>query len=417
MKITDRVSNAWNAFFNKDPTSEYRKITYGAHISSDPYRRPYTNYNGRTIVTPIATRIAMDVATIKFIHAEVDEDDHYLKTLDTDLNRCLWLSANWDQTGRELIQDFVETMFEVGHAVIVPTHVDIDPRDKESYKILELRVGKVTEWYPAHVKVEVYNEEKMQREEVLMTKNSVAIVKNPFFSIVNEPNSKLQRLMRKQALLDQIDERQGSGKLDLIIQLPFALKGALRKAQAEEREAEIDDQLANSKHGIAYLDSTEHVTQLNRPIENNLLEEIKDITTDIFNQLGLTDTILNGTADEKTMLNYYNRTIEPICAALCDEMTRKFISTTGIAQHKRIKFFRDAFRLVPVADLAELGDKFTRNEIMTSNEFRQIVGMKPSNDPKADMLNNANIASSNNEMKPMPPEGYEQLPMEENQNG
>lgn len=403
MSIWDRFQRGWNAFFNRDPTDYYRDI--GMSYSYRPDRPRLTKGNERSIVTSIFNRIAMDSAAIKIVHARLDDNDRFSKTIDSNLNNCLGLEANIDQTGRAFIQDVVMSMCDEGCVAIVPTDTTQDPNKTSSYDILEMRTGKILEWHPAHVKVKVYNEQTGQKEDILIAKRNVAIVENPLYAVVNEPNSTLQRLIRKLNLLDAVDEQSSAGKLDLIIQLPYVIKSEARRQQAEKRRKDIEDQLNGSKYGIAYTDGTERITQLNRPIENNLMKQIEYLTSMLMSQLGITQTILDGTADDKTMLNYYNRTIEPIMSAIVDEMKRKFLTKTARAQGQSILFFRDPFKLVPVNDLAEIADKFTRNEIMSSNEFRAIIGMKPSSDPKADELRNKNLsAPSGEDEEQMPPE-------------
>lgn len=404
MSIWDRFQRGWNAFFNRDPTDYYRDV--GMSYSYRPDRPRLTKGNERSIVTSIFNRIAMDSAAIKIVHARLDDNDRFSETIDSNLNNCLGLEANIDQTGRAFIQDVVMSMCDEGCVAIVPTDTTQDPNKTSSYDILEMRTGKILEWHPAHVKVKVYNEQTGQKEDILITKRNVAIVENPLYAVVNEPNSTLQRLIRKLNLLDAVDEQSSAGKLDLIIQLPYVIKSETRRQQAEKRRKDIEDQLNGSKYGIAYTDGTERITQLNRPIENNLMKQIEYLTSMLMSQLGITQTILDGTADDKTMLNYYNRTIEPIMSAIVDEMKRKFLTKTARAQGQSILFFRDPFKLVPVNDLAEIADKFTRNEIMSSNEFRAIIGMKPSSDPKADELRNKNLSAPSGE-------GEEQMSPEE----
>jgi hypothetical protein len=365
------------------------------------------------------TRVAMDVAAIDIKHVRLDDNERYSETIKSGLNECLSIEANLDQTGRALKQDIVMSMFDEGCVAIVPVDTTINPRKSNSYDILSMRVGKIVEWYPEHVKVKLYNEKTGEKEDVVVPKKTVAIVENPLYSIVNEKNSTLQRLIRKLNLLDAVDEQSGSGKLDLIIQLPYTIKSDTKREQAEKRRADIENQLTGSKYGIAYADATERITQLNRPIENNLMKQIEYLTNLLYSQLGITQAIMDGTADEKTMLNYYNRTVEPIVSAIVDEMKRKFLTKTARSQRQTILAFRDPFKLVPVNDIAEIADKFTRNEIMTSNEIRQVIGLKPSDDPKADQLINSNISQPTDEsMMPMEEEMApmdEQVPIEEDQ--
>lgn len=392
--IGSRFKKAWNIFRNKDPSYEYQDL--GISYSYRPERIRFTRGNERTIVTSIYNRIALDVSSITLQHVRLDENDRYLSTINSGLNNCLTLEANIDQTSREFIQDVVMSMFDEGCVAIVPIDTDVDP-EISSFDINTMRTGKILEWYPRHVKVRVYNDQTGHREDVVCSKESIAIIENPFYSIMNEPNSMVQRLIRKLNLLDVVDEQTSSGKLDLIIQLPYIIKTDARRQQAEKRARDIEDQLASSKYGIAYTDGTEKITQLNRSVENNLLKQIEYLTNLVYGQLGITTSIMDGTADERTMLNYNNRTVEPIISAIVNSMKRRFLTKTARTQKQSIVFFRDPFRLVPVTDLAEIADKFTRNEIMTSNEIRQIVGMKPSDDPSADELRNKNLNQSNQE--------------------
>lgn len=388
--IGSRLKHAWNAFVNnRDPTVYYRDT--GPGYSYRPDRPRLTRGNERSIVTSVYNRIALDVASINIQHCKLDDDGRYLRTIDSSLNRCLNLTANLDQTGRAFVQDTVMSMLDEGCVAIVPVDTTADPDLTESYDILSMRTGKILEWFPKDVRVRLYNEEKGQKEDIILPKRTIGIVENPLYAVINEPNSTMQRLIRKLSLLDVTDEQTASGKLDIIIQLPFVVKSEARRQQAEQRRKEIEMQLAGSKYGIAYTDGTEKITQLNRSVENNLMKQVEYLTNLLLSQLGITQAILDGTADDKTMLNYYSRTIEPIVAAIVDEMERKFLSKTARSQNQSIKFFRDPFKLVPVNDIAEIADKFTRNEIMTSNEIRQIVGLKPSDDPKADQLINSNL--------------------------
>ena len=385
-----RLKHAWNAFVNnRDPTVNYRDI--GGGYSYRPDRPRLTRGNERSIVTSVYNRIALDTAAITVQHCKLDENGRLLSTMNSKLNKCLTLEANLDQTGRAFIQDAVMSMLDEGCVAIVPVETTFNPKATESYDISSMRTAKIIEWYPQHVRVRLYNERTGQKEDIILPKTTVAIVENPLFAVINEPNSTMQRLIRKLSLLDVTDEQTASGKLDLIIQLPYIIKTDARRQQAEQRRKDIEMQLAGSKYGIAYTDGTEKITQLNRSLDNNLMKQVEYLTNLLFSQLGITQTILDGTADDKTMLNYYTRTIEPIIAAITDEMKRKFLSKTARSQGQSIMFFRDPFKLVPVNDIAEIADKFTRNEIMTSNELRQIVGMKPSSDPKADQLINSNL--------------------------
>lgn len=389
MGISDRLQHAWNAFMNRDPTYNYQDL--GNSYSIRPDRPRFTRGNERSIVTSVYNRIALDVSAISIQHVRLDDNDRFKEQMNSGLNSCLTLSANTDQTGRAFIQDAVMSMLDEGCVAIVPIDTTTNPNISDSYDILTMRTAKILDWYPNHVRIRVYNERTGRQEETIVPKKMVAIVENPLYAVINEPNSTMQRLVRKLGLLDVTDEQTASGKLDLIIQLPYIIKTEARRQQAEERRKSIEMQLAGSKYGIAYTDGTERITQLNRSLENNLMKQIEYLTSMLYSQLGITQSILDGTADEKTMLNYYSRTIEPIVSAIVDEMKRKFLTKTARSQHQSIAFFRDPFKLVPVNDIAEIADKFTRNEIMTSNELRQIVGMKPSDDPKADKLINSNL--------------------------
>lgn len=390
MGLKDRLQHAWNAFFNRDPTSNYRtnEISY----SYRPDRPRLSRGNERSIVTAIYNRIALDVASIDIKHCKLDDNGRYIKDMKSGLNDCLTVEANMDQTARAFIQDIVISMLDEGAVAIIPVDTTLNPKDTNSYDITSMRTGKILEWSATSVKVRVYNDRTGQKEDIILPKSMVGIIENPLYSVINEPNSTMQRLIRKLNLLDSIDEQSGAGKLDLIIQLPYIIKTDARRQQAEQRRKEIEMQLAGSKYGIAYTDGTERVTQLNRPVENNLMKQIEYLTSMLYSQLGFHQSILDGTADEKTMLNYTNRTIEPIASAIVDELKRKFLTKTARSQGQSIEFFQDPFRLVPINNIAEIADKFTRNEILTSNEIRQIIGMKPSKDPKADKLINSNIA-------------------------
>lgn len=400
MALMDRLKHAWNIFKNKDPTQVNWNI--GPSYGYRPDRMRYTRGNERSIVTAVYNRIAMDVAAVNLKHIRLDENDRYKETIDSGLNNCLSVEANLDQTGRAFIQDLVASMLDEGCVAAVPTDADDEPEDSGNFKVYTLRTGKILEWYPRYVKVEVYNEQEGQRQQIIIPKSTVPLIENPMYSVMNEPNSIYQRLVRKLTLLDVVDEQTSSGKLDLIIQLPYIIKTEARREQAEKRRKDIEKQLSEGKYGIAYTDGTERITQLNRPVENNLMKQIEYLTSMFFSQLGITQSILDGTADEKTMLNYYNRTIEPILSAIADEMKRKFLTPTARSQKQTIAYFRDPFKLVPVNDIAEIADKFTRNEIMTSNEIRQVIGMKPSSDPKADVLRNKNLSDSSNARQLIP---------------
>lgn len=400
MALMDRLKHAWNIFKNKDPTQVNWNI--GPSYGYRPDRMRYTRGNERSIVTAVYNRIAMDVAAVNLKHIRLDENDRYKETIDSGLNNCLSVEANLDQTGRAFIQDLVASMLDEGCVAAVPTDADDEPEDSGNFKVYTLRTGKILEWYPRYVKVEVYNEQEGQRQQIIIPKSTVPLIENPMYSVMNEPNSIYQRLVRKLTLLDVVDEQTSSGKLDLIIQLPYIIKTEARREQAEKRRKDIEKQLSEGKYGVAYTDGTERITQLNRPVENNLMKQIEYLTSMFFSQLGITQSILDGTADEKTMLNYYNRTIEPILSAIADEMKRKFLTPTARSQKQTIAYFRDPFKLVPVNDIAEIADKFTRNEIMTSNEIRQVIGMKPSSDPNADVLRNKNLSDSSNARQLIP---------------
>ena len=397
MELIERIKNGWNAFFNnRDPTYDYRNI--GTGYSYRPDRVRFTRGNERSIVTSVYNRIALDVAAIDIRHCRLDENGRFKEYIDSPLDECLNLEANIDQSGRSFIQDVVMSMLDEGCVAIVPVETSKDPNITDSYNIWSMRTGKILEWYPNDVRVRVYNDRTGNKEDILLSKKYVAIVENPLYAVINEPNSTMQRLIRKLNLLDVIDEQSGSGKLDLIIQLPYLIKTDARRSQAEKRRRDIEEQLSGSKYGIAYTDGTEKITQLNRSVDNNLMKQIEYLTSMLYSQLGITQAVLEGTADEQSMLNYTNRTIEPIISAIVDEMKRKFLTKTARSQNQTIAFFRDPFRLVPVNNIAEIADKFTRNEILTSNEIRQIIGIKPSDDPKADQLINSNISQSKQEI-------------------
>ena len=403
MALMDRLKHAWNTFKNKDPT-QYG-YTIGPSYGRRPDRMHYSRGNERSIVTAVYNRIAMDAASMSIRHVRLDENSRYKETIDSGLNNCLTVEANIDQTGRAFIQDLVASMLDEGCVAAVPTDADDEPNDSGNFKVYTMRTGRVVEWYPRHVKVEVYNDEIGRHQEIIIPKSTVPLIENPMYAVMNEPNSIYKRLTRKLSLLDVVDEQTSSGKLDLIIQLPYIIKTEARREQAEKRRKDIEKQLSEGKYGIAYTDGTEHITQLNRPVENNLMKQIEYLMGMFFSQLGITQAILDGTADEKTMLNYYNRTIEPILSAIVDEMNRKFLTQTARSQRQTVTFFRDPFKLVPVNDIAEIADKFTRNEIMTSNEVRQVIGMKPSDDPNADVLRNKNLSASSEEKQVLLPGG------------
>lgn len=389
MSFGSRLKHAWNAFAG-NVQMDYRNLGISYAYRAD--RPRLSRGNERSIITSVYNRIALDVASLKIQHVRLDESERFISVIQDGLNSCLTIEANIDQTSRAFIQDVVISMFDEGSVAIVPVDTTTDPTISGSYDIQTMRVGQILDWYPQYVRVRVYNERTGKKEEVVVPKSTVAIVENPLYAVINEPNSTMQRLIRKLNLLDVIDEQSGSGKLDLIIQLPYVIKTEARRQQAENRRKDIESQLSGSKYGIAYTDGTERITQLNRPVNNNLMSQIEYLTSMLYSQLGITQSILDGTADEKTMLNYYNRTIEPIVSAIVDEMKRKFLTKTARSQLQSISFFRDPFKLVPVNDIAEIADKFTRNEIMTSNEIRQVVGMKPSEDPRADELRNKNLS-------------------------
>lgn len=392
MSFGSRLKHAWNAFTGTDYTT-YQDV--GPGYSSRPDRIRLTRGNERSIITSVYNRIALDVAALNVQHIRLDENGRFLSVIQDGLNTCLTVEANIDQTARAFIQDIVVSMLDEGCVAIVPVDTTYDPSVTGSYDIQTMRVGKILDWYPQHVRVRLYNERTGAKENILVPKSTVAIVENPLYAVVNEPNSTMQRLIRKLNLLDVIDEQSGSGKLDLIIQLPYVIKTEARRQQAENRRKDIEAQLSGTKYGIAYADGTERITQLNRSVNNNLMSQIEYLTSMLYSQLGITQSILDGTADEKTMLNYNNRTIEPIISAIVDEMKRKFLTKTARSQSQSISFFRNPFKLVPVNDIAEIADKFTRNEIMTSNEIRQVIGMNPSDDPRADELRNKNLSAPN----------------------
>ncbi|MDU5951820.1 MAG: phage portal protein [Clostridiales bacterium] len=400
-----RLKNAWNTFLNKDPTEKNSYYSYSSVSSFRPDRPRFTGGNERSIVTALFNRIALDAASVHIVHARLDDNSRMIEVIKSGLNECLTVEANIDQSGRELIQDIVQSMLDEGCVALVPVDTNLNPYKTDGFDILSLRVGKITQWYPLHIKVNLYNERVGKKEEIILPKKMVAIIENPLYSVINEPNSTMKRLIRKLSLLDMTDEHNSSGKLDLIIQLPYVIKNETRKEQAEKRRKDIENQLVGSKYGVAYTDGTERITQLNRPIDNNLMSQIEYLTSMLYSQLGITKAVLEGTASEAELTNYFNRTIEPILSAITDSMIRKFLTKTARTQKQSILFFRDPFKLLPVSNLAEVADKFTRNEIMSSNEFRQIVGLRPSDDPRADKLENKNIRNPNTELPT--PEGYE----------
>lgn len=395
MAFLDRLRHGWNAFLNDDePKAAY---SYGFSYGNRPDRVRMTRGNEKSIITAIYNRIASDAAAIDIEHVRLDEEDRYLETISSGLNNCLTLDANIDQTGRAFIQDVVMSMLDEGAVAIVPVDATINPAVSTSFDIITMRTAKIIEWFPRHIRVRIYNDREGKFEEKVVPKSVTAIVENPFYAVINEPSSTMQRLIHKLALLDDVDEQSSSGKLDLIIQLPYTIKTEARRKQAENRRKDIEMQLAGSKYGIAYTDATEHITQLNRSVENNMLAQIEYLTNMLYSQMGITQSVLDGTANSETMLNYYNRTVEPILAAITDEMKRKFLSKTARTQRQSIEYFRDPFRLVPVEQFAEIADKMRRNEIMTSNELRQKIGMRPSQSEKADALENPNLAQPANQ--------------------
>lgn len=394
MGIKNFLMHSWNVFRNRDPTEKIKE-NYGYSYNIRPFQNVLNIQNERSIVASIYTKIAIDVSSMKIVHARLDENDRFIEVINSSLNECLTVSANIDQTGRAFIEDAVLTLLDEGAIAIVPVDTDIDPENSASFSIKSLRVGKIVEWFPEDVRVNLYNEKTGIREDVVVSKKYTAIIINPFYNVMNEPNSTFKRLVSKMNALDAIDKQSASGKLDIIIQLPYTIKSELSQQRAENRRKSIETQLENSKYGIAYIDATEHITQLNRPAENNLLQQIEYLTKLFYSQLGVTESVFNGEADEQTMLNYNNDTIEPIISALCEGMHRTFLTKTARTQRQAITFIRDPFRLVPVANIAEIADKFTRNEILSSNDVRAIIGYKPSEDPGADELRNKNLNRQN----------------------
>lgn len=400
INVGSRLKRAWNAFLNRDPPIRSSSYYYGGY-SYRPYYQRLGGATDRTVVSAIYNRIAVDASSITIQHVRLDENGRFNETIDSGFNSCLNLSANIDQTGRSFVEDIVLTMLDEGVVAVVPVDTDVDPKLTDSYEIITMRVGKITEWFPDSVRVKLYNDRNGEKEEIMVLKKNAAIIENPFYSVMNEPNGTMRRLIQKLNLLDSVDEQSSSGKLDLIIQLPYVIKNEARRAQAEERRRQIEDQLSGSKYGIAYTDGTEKITQLNRSLENNLLKQIEYLTALAYSQLGITQEIMNGTADEAAMTNYYSRMIEPIVSAIVDEFKRKFLTKTARSQRQSITFYRDPFKLVPIGTVAEMADKFTRNEIMSSNEFRQVIGLKPSKDPRADELRNKNLNDSADQEKTM----------------
>lgn len=413
ISIGSRIKNAWNAFRNKNEITNYRVRTDNGYYTR-PDRVRLTGGRERSILTAVLNRIAMDVAAIDVVHCKIDENGRFVNKVDSHLNDCLSTESNLDQTPRAFMQDTVMSMFDEGSVALVPVDTTVNPDNSGSFDVLTMRTGKVIEWYPNDVKVRVYNENRGRREDILINKHNVCLIENPLYAVMNEPNSTLQRLIRKLTLLDAVDEITSSGKLDLIIQLPYVIKSEARRKQADERMAEIERQLNGTKYGIAYADGTEKIIQLNRPVENQLMKQVEYLTSMLYSQLGITQAIMDGTADEKAMLNYYNRTIEPILSAITDEMKRKFLTKTARTQGQSIEYFRDPFKLVPVEQIAEIADKFTRNEIMTANEIRSIVGYKPSKDPKADQLVNSNIRQPGENQNTQNADNNFDVPPEEN---
>lgn len=414
MGFTDRLKHAWNAFMNRDPTSwpveyvsQHDVYNMGTTYSYRPDRMRFSRGNERSLVTAVYNRIAMDCAAISIKHVRLDDNNRFLEEIESGLNYCLTTEANIDQTGRAFIQDAVQSMLDEGCIAIVPVDTTINPVISNSYDINTIRTGKIIQWWPEYVKIRVYNDKTGQYEEITLPKKTVAIVENPLYAVMNEPNSTMQRLIRTLAQMDVVGEQAASGKLDLIVQLPYVIRTEARRQQAENRRKDIESQLEGSRYGIAYTDGTEKITQLNRSVENNLLKQVEYLTSMLYGQLGLTTSIMDGTADEKTMLNYYNRTIEPILSSISDELKRKFLTKTARSQKQSILFFQDPFRLVPVSELAEIADKMTRNEIMSSNEVRQVIGMKPSDDPEADELRNKNLSKASEEIEAEQEDIYE----------
>lgn len=400
INVGSRLKRAWNAFLNRDLPIRSSIYYYGGY-SYRPYYQRLGGATDRTVVSAIYNRIAVDASSITIQHVRLDENGRFNETIDSGLNSCLNLSANIDQTGRSFVEDIVLTMLDEGVVAVVPVDTDVDPKLTDSYEIITMRVGKITEWFPDSVRVKLYNDRNGEKEEIMVLKKNAAIIENPFYSVMNEPNGTMRRLIQKLNLLDSVDEQSSSGKLDLIIQLPYVIKNEARRAQAEERRRQIEDQLSGSKYGVVYTDGTEKIIQLNRSLENNLLKQIEYLTALAYSQLGITQEIMNGTADEAAMTNYYSRMIEPIVSAIVDEFKKKFLTKTARSQRQSITFYRDPFKLVPIGTVAEMADKFTRNEIMSSNEFRQVIGLKPSKDPRADELRNKNLNESADQEKTM----------------
>lgn len=400
----DRLSHAWNAFRDREVIEEYVAPTQGGGYSYRPDQRYYYVQNDKSIVGSIYNRLSIDVAALDFRHIKEDENEFFKENVLSTLDYCLTTEANIDQTGRELIGNIAMSLFTDGYCAVVPVDTSINPKESGGYNILTLRVGKIVQWYPEYVRVDLYDDRTSMHKQILLPKRQVAIITNPLYSVMNKPNSTLQRLIHKLHLLDVIDSQSGSGKLDLIIQLPYVIKSKARQEQAEQRRKDIEFQLKDSKYGIAYTDGTERITQLNRPAENNLMSQIEYLTRMVYSQLGINEAIFNGTATEEEMLNYYNRTIEPVCTAIVEEFRRKFLTKTARTQGQTIQFFRNPFKLVPVNKIAEIADKFTRNEILSPNEIRAVVGYKPSSDPHADELRNRNISAAKEDSATEEPE-------------
>lgn len=405
MGAFDRIKHAWNAFISPEQEEEFASYSGGVTYGVRPDRRRYSVSNEQSIISSIYTRVAIDVSALKIRHVRVDKDDRYLEDINSGLNYCLNEEANIDQPGRHFRQDIASTTIESGVSVVVAVDTTIDPAESSSFDIRTMRVGEVVAWMPQHVKVRLYNEKTGKREDITLPKRQVAVTENPLYSVMNEPNSTLQRLIRKLNLLDAIDEQSASGKLDIIIQLPYVVKSDAKRTQAEQRRKDIEVQLTGSKYGIAYVDGTEKITQLNRPAENNLMGQIEFLTTMLYGQLGLTEEVMNGTADEAAMLNYRSRTVEPIADAIVESMRRTFITKTARTQGQSLIALYNPFKLVPLEKIADIADKFTRNEILSPNELRQIIGVKPSKDPKADKLQNSNMPQPDNTKQEKPIEG------------
>lgn len=410
MSFITRIQNGWNAFIGRDPTRHPEQYSYGVSSSRRLDRTTLTKGVERSIVSAVYNKIANDVAQVSIIHAILDDNDKYLQTVNDPLNNCLTLEANLDQTGRAFILDIVLSMFDEGSVAVVPVDTDVNPDFTDGYDIYSMRVGKIEEWFPDSVRVRLYNEKDGQYHNIVCPKRTVAIIENPYYTVMNEPNSTAKRLVRKLNLIDIMDEQNSNGKLDLIVQLPYVVRTEAIRQRAETRRKDIEKQLTSSKYGIAYTDGTEKIIQLNRPVENTLAVQVKDLRDDLYSQLGITQSIMDGSASEQELLNYYSRTVEPILAAIADEFKRKFLSKTARTRHHSIWFFRDPFKLVPVDKVAEIADKFTRNEILSSNEVRAIVGYKPVNNPQANELRNKNLSQSKDAPQPAVVETDQDIP-------